>query len=55
LVLGATAVIRFAQPAARLWLLGVLARKPGKLGTVALANTPCTKAAAHARPVILCC
>jgi transposase len=41
LVLGATAVIRHAQPgrpAATPWLLGLLARKPRKLAAVALAN-----------------
>jgi transposase len=41
LMLGATAVIRYAQPgrpAATAWLLSLLARKPKKLVTVALAN-----------------
>jgi transposase len=39
LVLGATAVIRFARPGhASLWLLDLLARKPRKLAAVALAN-----------------
>lgn len=39
LVLGATAVIRFAKPAtASPWLLGLLARKPRKLAAIALAN-----------------
>jgi transposase len=39
LVLGATAVIRFAKPnRASLWLLNLLARRPNKLAAVALAN-----------------
>jgi len=39
LVLGATAVIRFAKPGrASPWLLNLLARKPKKLAAVALAN-----------------
>jgi transposase len=39
LVLGATAVIRFAQPGrAAPWLLNLLARRPKKLAAVALAN-----------------
>lgn len=39
LVLGATAVIRFAKPGrASPWLLNLLARKPRKLAAVALAN-----------------
>jgi transposase len=41
LVLGATAVIRFARPGRRsasAWLLGLLERKPRKLVAVALAN-----------------
>ena len=38
-VLGATAVIRFARPGhASPWLLNLLARKPKKLAAVALAN-----------------
>jgi len=41
LVLGATAVIRFAKPgrpSASAWLLALLERKPRKLAAVALAN-----------------
>jgi transposase len=39
LVLGATAVIRFAKPdKASSWLLNLLARKPKKLAAIALAN-----------------
>jgi transposase len=39
LVLGATAVIRFARPGhASPWLLNLLARKPKKLAAIALAN-----------------
>ncbi len=39
LVLGATAVIRFAKPgSASPWLLNLLARKPKKLAAIALAN-----------------
>jgi transposase len=39
LVLGATAVIRFAKPgSAPAWLINLLARKPKKLAAVALAN-----------------
>lgn len=39
LVLGATAVIRFAKPGTALpWLLNLLARKPKKLAAIALAN-----------------
>lgn len=39
LVLGATAVIRFAKPGnASAWLLNLLARKPKKLAAIALAN-----------------
>ena len=39
LVLGATAVIRFAKPGrASPWLLNLLARKPRKLAAIALAN-----------------
>jgi transposase len=39
LVLGATAVIRFAKPGrASPWLLNLLARKPKKLAAIALAN-----------------
>jgi transposase len=41
LVVGATAVIRFARPGSRTasaWLLGLLERKPRKLVAVALAN-----------------
>jgi transposase len=39
LVLGATAVIRFAKPGRALpWLLNLLARRPRKLAAVALAN-----------------
>jgi len=39
LVLGATAVIRFARPGhASPWLLNLLARKPRKLAAIALAN-----------------
>ena len=38
-VLGATAVIRFARPGrASSWLLNLLARKPKKLAAIALAN-----------------
>ena len=38
-VLGATAVIRFAKPGhASPWLLNLLARKPKKLAAIALAN-----------------
>ena len=38
-VLGATAVIRFARPGrASPWLLNLLARKPKKLAAIALAN-----------------
>jgi transposase len=38
-MLGATAVIRFARPGhASPWLLNLLARKPRKLAAIALAN-----------------
>ena len=42
LVLGATAVIRFAKPGtASPWLLNLLARKPKRLAAIALANKAC--------------
>jgi transposase len=42
LVLGATAVIRFAKPGrASLWLINLLARRPRKVAAVALANKAC--------------